>query len=100
MLVDVHNVSIFGGNKVGDRCYNPRLILTVDKYSNLFHVCKIKQKIKRDTLLFDRNKNSIIFLTEKKTINLVTIYSGCGAVRLAYTAGGRVVAGSNPVIPT
>src|SRR5690606_23414472 len=26
--------------------------------------------------------------------------SGCGAVRLAYTAGGRVVAGSNPVIPT
>lgn len=28
------------------------------------------------------------------------INSGCGAVRLAYTAGGRVVAGSNPVIPT
>ena len=27
-------------------------------------------------------------------------FSGCGAVRLAYTAGGRVVAGSNPVIPT
>jgi hypothetical protein len=26
--------------------------------------------------------------------------SGCGAVRLAYTSGGRVVAGSNPVIPT
>ena len=39
-------------------------------------------------------------LLEKKIIDLVTIYSGCGAVRLAYTAGGRVVAGSNPVIPT
>ncbi len=33
--------------------------------------------------------------------SLKTIFkTGCGAVRLAYTAGGRVVAGSNPVIPT
>ena len=31
---------------------------------------------------------------------LSTKKTGCGAVRLAYTAGGRVVAGSNPVIPT
>ncbi len=31
---------------------------------------------------------------------LVKNFSGCGAVRLAYTSGGRVVAGSNPVIPT
>ena len=36
------------------------------------------------------------------SIELSDLYknSGCGAVRLAYTAGGRVVAGSNPVIPT
>ena len=38
-------------------------------------------------------KCDLIFISFKN-------YSGCGAVRLAYTAGGRVVAGSNPVIPT
>ena len=27
-------------------------------------------------------------------------HSGCSSVRLEYSSGGRVVAGSNPVIPT
>tara|TARA_B100001175_G_scaffold132570_1_gene112707 strand:- start:7035 stop:7151 length:117 start_codon:yes stop_codon:yes gene_type:complete len=31
---------------------------------------------------------------------MTVIHSGCGAARLAHTAGGRGVAGSNPVIPT
>ncbi len=41
------------------------------------------------------------FLVLEKNIFFENYFkSGCGAVRLAYTAGGRVVAGSNPVIPT
>ena len=28
------------------------------------------------------------------------VFSGCSSARLEYTSGGRVVAGSNPVIPT
>ncbi len=48
-----------------------------------------------------RKSGAYIFITALKLFSLVNkLNTGCGAVRLAYTAGGRVVAGSNPVIPT
>lgn len=40
----------------------------------------------------------------KSVVNFISLHSqyraGCSSARLEYTSGGRVAAGSNPVIPT
>ena len=41
-----------------------------------------------------------MLFTLKITIFAHPNHSGCSSARLEYTSGGRVVAGSNPVIPT
>ena len=40
------------------------------------------------------------FANSNKSITFAPSNSGCSSARLEYTSGGRVVAGSNPVIPT
>ena len=55
-----------------------------------------------------REKNSLFLKKKLKNFGsseIVTTFAlrkqtGCSSARLEYTSGGRVVAGSNPVIPT
>ena len=44
----------------------------------------------------------LIFAAQKGQSQAVSLqeHSGCSSARLEYSSGGRVVAGSNPVIPT
>ena len=44
-------------------------------------------------------RHPIYLVIIKKALPLHT-HSGCSSARLEYASGGRVVAGSNPVIPT
>lgn len=60
-------------------------------------------KIKAKALIFvflPKKVKYYFFVFVKNLFFGLHFKTGCGAVRLAYTAGGRVVAGSNPVIPT
>ena len=50
-------------------------------------------------IAFSAKKTSESLLGKKKVV-LLHPHSGCSSVRLEYASGGRVVAGSNPVIPT
>ena len=44
----------------------------------------------------------LIFAAQKDKAHAASLqeHSGCSSARLEYSSGGRVVAGSNPVIPT
>ena len=57
--------------------------------------CQMTQKhtfFEKRVEKFWKFRNSYYFCAPKQT--------GCSSARLEYTSGGRVVAGSNPVIPT
>ena len=54
-------------------------------------------------IFFKKNRQIICKFTKKQYLcnrKQITSAAGCSSVRLEYASGGRVVAGSNPVIPT
>ena len=80
--------------------------ITANPNANIINICIYKVRIGQNSCqmtqkhtFFEKRvkkfwkfRNSYYFCAPKQT--------GCSSARLEYTSGGRVVAGSNPVIPT
>ena len=64
-----------------------------------FHGIRAFRALSPKKIAFSAKKTSESLLGKKKVV-LLHPHSGCSSVRLEYASGGRVVAGSNPVIPT
>lgn len=66
----------------------------------------MRELLRRDLIFFARHlvvsHLLLIFAAQKGQSQAVSLqeHSGCSSARLEYSSGGRVVAGSNPVIPT
>ena len=69
------------------------------KAGSAFHGIRAFRALSPKKIAFSAKKTSESLLGKKKVV-LLHPHSGCSSVRLEYASGGRVVAGSNPVIPT
>ena len=91
MLREIFSYEVMFGDIISQR-YDFYVIYKVRIGQNS---CQMTQKhtfFEKRVEKFWKFRNSYYFCAPKQT--------GCSSARLEYTSGGRVVAGSNPVIPT
>ena len=91
MLREIFSYEVMFGDIISQR-YDFYVIYKVRIGQNR---CQMTQKhtfFEKRVEKFWKFRNSYYFCAPKQT--------GCSSARLEYTSGGRVVAGSNPVIPT